>query len=161
MRIFKKPGYLIVAIIILFIIYKLFIDDSSYREELSTEVNTILTDIKHQNYFSLQERLTPNAKKTVSIEDIEKFCKDIHLNENFKFILKKYNKKDKLVNISGNIIIQNKKTPLGLTLIENNSTKFIKSFKIGTKELNSKKINFPLTVNKFNSNSALVQKHQN
>ncbi len=161
MRIFKKAGYLIVAIIILFIIYKLFIDDSSYREELSTEVNTILTDIKHQNYFSLQERLTPNAKKTVSIEDIEKFCKDIHLNENFKFILKKYNKKDKLVNISGNIIIQNKKTPLGLTLIENNSTKFIKSFKIGTKELNSKKINFPLTVNKFNSNSALVQKHQN
>ncbi len=144
MRIFKKPGYIIVALILVFIIYKRYFDDSKYVAFLNAQVDKVLNDIKHQDYFALQEKLTLKNKKQTSIEDIENFCQALRLSQEYKFTLKDYSKNNNEVNVTGTVIDNNKKLPLELIFVENNSTYLIKSGKIASRNLTANKKVFPI-----------------
>ncbi len=144
-----KPGYIILLVIGLFIAYKYFFDNSKEINFYTQEVDKTLTDLKHQDYFALQNKLSNNLKKSVSIDDIKHYTDSINLGRKYKFVLSDYNKKDNKVVVSGTLIYKNSEKPLQITYKENNGTLLIESQKIGASLLKPKSVKFPINPKSF------------
>jgi len=138
-----KPGYYILLAVALFFLYRHFFDDSKEINYYTKEVNSILTDIKRQDYFALHSKLGKNLKKSVSIEDIKLFTKSIDLDSKYKFIFKDYKKIENKIEVTGTVLSKSKELLLDILLQENNSTLKILNQQIGTNEIKAKNLNFP------------------
>ena len=139
-----KPGYIILLFIGLFVAYKYFFDNSKEINLYTQEVGKTLTDLKHEDYFALQNKLSNNLRKNISIDDIKEYIESINLGREYKFILSGYDKKENKVAVSGTLIYKNNEKSLEITYKENNGTLLIESQKIGTSSLQSKNVKFPL-----------------
>ena len=146
-----KPGYYILLAVALFFLYRHFFDDSKEINYYTKEVNSILTDLKHQDYFALHSKLSKNLKKSVSVEDIKLFTKSVELDNKYKFIFKDYKKIDNKIEVTGTVLSKSKELPLDILLQENNGTLKILNQQIGTSEIKAKNLDFPIVVNSSNS----------
>ena len=142
-----KPGYIILLVIGLVIAYKYFFDNSKEINFYKQEVGKILTDLKHEDYFALQNRLSNNLKKSVSIDDIKQYIESINLGREYKFVLSNYDKKENRVVVSGTLIYKNSEKPLQVTYKDNNGTLLIESQNIGNSFLKPKSFKFPMNTN--------------
>lgn len=139
-----KPGYIILLAIALFVAYRYFFDNSKEINYYTNEVSKSLTDLKHEDYFALQNRLTNNLRKNVSIDDIKQYIDSIKLGREYKFIFDDYDKKENTIVVSGTVIYKNSEKPLQVTYKDNNGTLLIESQKIGANSLKSKSVKFPI-----------------
>ncbi len=143
-----KPGYIILGVIALFVAYKHFFDDSEVREYYTKEVNSFLTDLKHEDSFALQSKLAPNLKQVISIDELQNFINSVKLGSRYKFELKDYDKEDNSIKIIGNLIKKDTKEQLRVTLKDINGTLYIESSEIGSVKLTHKNLSFPLVSSK-------------
>ena len=141
-----KPGYIILLVIALFIVYKEFFDNSKEINYYTQEVDKTLTDLKHEDYFALQNRLSNNLRKNVSIDDIKEYIDSIKLGREYKFIFSDYDKKENTIVVSGTLIYKNSEKPLQVTYKDNNGTLLIESQNIGNSSLKPKSVKFPLNM---------------
>jgi len=143
-----KPGYIIIAIILSFFIYKKFFDNSEERAIYSKSVEEFLTDLRHQDYFALQNRLSKSLKKCFSVEDAKSFIDSINLGRKYKFELKDYEKNKNLITVQGALIFNSKNLPLITTFEDNNGTLTIKRAQIGASIVRDKNLTFPINCKK-------------
>ena len=142
-----KLGYkILIAIGIGVGIYEVISYNSAQKERIIKEVNRLVTDIRREDYFAIQNLLDSNLAKSISIEDIKEFTKDLNLSRDTKFILEDYDKKDSIIKIKGVVLSKNKELPLSLTYKENNKTLLILEQKLGSRILQPKKSSFPLNL---------------
>jgi hypothetical protein len=142
-----KPGYkILIAIGIGIGVYKLVNYDSAQKERLTKEVNKIITDIRREDYFAIQNQLSPKLAQNISIDEIKAFTKDLNLTRDTKFILGDFEKKNSLIKLKGIVVDKNRELPLNLTLKDNNGTLLILKQKLGSRILEPKKGNFPLNI---------------
>jgi len=142
-----KPGYkILIAIGIGIGVYKLVNYDSAQKERLTKEVNKIITDIRREDYFAIQNQLSPKLAQNISIDEIKAFTKDLNLTRDTKFILGNFDKKNSLIKLKGVVVDKNRELPLNLTLKDNNGTLLILKQKLGSRILEPKKGNFPLNI---------------
>lgn len=139
-----KPGYIILLIIALFVAYKYFFDNSKEINYYTQEVGKTLTDLKHEDYFALQNKLSDNLKSTLSIDDIKGYIDTIKLGREYKFVLSDYDKKENRVVVSGTLIYKNSEKPLEVVYKDKNGTLLIEFQRIGTSSLKPKSVEFPL-----------------
>jgi len=140
-----KPGYIILAFISIFVIYKQFFDDSEIKRYYTKEVNSFLTDLKHEDSFALQSKLAPNLKHIISIDELQNFINSVNIGSRYKFELKDYDKDDNnSIEVIGNLIKQDAKEQLKIVLKDINGTLYIDGSKIGNSTLRAKKSPFPL-----------------
>jgi len=140
-----KPGYYILLAVALFFIYRYFFDDSKEINYYTKEVNSILTDIKHQDYFTLHSKLAQNLKKSVSMEDIKFFVNSLELDSRYKFIFNDYKKRGTKVEITGTVLSESKELLLDILLQESNGTLKIVNQQIGISEIKAKNLKFPIS----------------
>jgi len=145
-----KPGYIIIAIILSFFIYKKFFDNSEEKAFYSKSVEEFLTDLRHQDYFALQNRLSESLKKCFSVEDAKSFIDSINLGRKYKFELKDYDKNKNLITVQGVLIFNSKNLPLTTTFEDNNGTLRVKRAQIGISIIKDKNLTFPLNCKKEN-----------
>jgi len=142
-----KLGYkILIAIGIGVGLYNFTSQDSQEKERLTKEVNKLVTDIRREDYFAIQNSLAPKLTQNISIEDIKYFTKDLNLTREAKFILEDFDKNSDTINIEGVILNKNKEIPLNLTLKDNNGTLLIIQQKLGSRVLEPKKSKFPLNI---------------
>jgi len=142
-----KLGYkILIAIGFSVGVYKLAHYDSAQKERLTKEVNKIITDIRREDYFAIQNQLSPKLAQNISIEEIKAFTKDLNLTRDTKFILDGFDKKDSLIKVKGVVVDKNRELPLNITLKDNNGTLLILQQKLGSRILEPKKGNFPLNI---------------
>ena len=140
-----KPGYkILIAIGISIILYKYINYNSQEKELVNKKINNLITDIRREDYFAIQNLLSSKLAQSISIEDIKSFTKDLNLTRDSKFILTNYNKDKNIIKVNGNIVLKSKKLPLKIIYQENNGTLQILEQIIGSKVLKSKKYTFPL-----------------
>jgi len=139
-----KPGYIIIILIAIFVAYKYFFDNSKEIEFYTKEVDKTLTDLKHEDYFALQSKLSSNLKNILSIDDIKHYADSIKLGREYKFVLSNYNKKANKVSVSGILIYKNSEKAVEVVYKDNNGTLLIESEKIGTSSLKPKSFKFPI-----------------
>jgi hypothetical protein len=139
-----KLGYkILIAIGIGVVAYKLINYNSKEKELITKKVNSIVTDIRREDYFAIQESLEPTLAQNISIDDIKRFTKDLNLSRDSRFVLDNYEKKSNIYKIKGNIITSSKEIPFKLELKDNNKTLFILKESIGEKELKGLNRTFP------------------
>ena len=144
-----KPGYIILLIIALFVAYKYLFDNSKEINYYTQEVGKTLTDLKHEDYFALQNKLSDNLKSTLSIDDIKGYIDTIKLGREYKFVLSDYDKKENRVIVSGTLIYKNSEKPLEVVYKDKNGTLLIESQRIGTSSLKPKGFKFPINSKSF------------
>ncbi len=143
-----KPGYkILIAIGIGVGIYKLVSYNSAKKERLTNEVNRLVTDIRREDYFAIQNLLDPSLAQKISIEEIKAFTKDFNLTRESKFVLEDYDRQKDIIKVEGFVLDRDKKIPLNLTYKDNNGTLIILEQKFGTKKLEHKEGSFPLNIN--------------
>ena len=141
-----KPGYYILLAIALFFIYRYFFDDTKKLTRYTKEVNSILADIEHQDYFAMHNKLSQKLKQTVSIEDIKEYIDRVKLGNKYKFIFKDYENVDNRIKILGTVIVKAREIPLQIIAIEKNGRLEILEEKIGTHVIKGKKLPFSFFV---------------
>ncbi len=144
-----KPGYIILLLIGIFVAYKYFFDNSKEVNYYTQEVGKSLTDIRHEDYFALQNKLSDNLKNSLSIDDIKHYIDTIKLGREYKFVLSDYDKKPDSVVVSGTLIYKNSEKPLKVIYKDNNGTLLIESQKIGNSSLEPKSVKFPINSKSF------------
>ena len=156
-----KPGYIILALLAMFFIYKYYFDDSKIREAYTKEVNIVLTDLKHEDSFALQSKLSPNLTHYISIDDLQNYIEHIKLGSRYKFELKDYEKEDNNLTIYGYIIKKDKKEPIKIEFNDTNNSFAINSLEIGKAKLSAKKYSFPIAFYKKDANNSVNLQSQN
>ena len=155
-----KPGYIILAILAIFFIYKYFFDDSKIRKTYTKEVNKVLTDLKHEDSFALQSKLSPDLTHYISIDDLQNYMERVKLGSRYKFELEDYEKEDNNLTIYGYIIKKDNKESIKIEFNDINNSLFINSLEIGKAKLSAKKYSFPIVYSKIDiNNSANLQSH--
>ena len=139
-----KKGYIYLTIIALAIYGYISYKNSKEREHYSTIVNSMITDIRREDYFAIHSKLSNNLKSKISIEDIKNYCQSLKLNKQSSFDLKHIKKEDENITLSGIVTTDKKQQELYTTLQESNDTYTILSQKIGKSELKAKKVSFPI-----------------
>jgi hypothetical protein len=130
-----KKGYIYLTIIAIIIYSYLNHKDSKEKEHYSTIVNSMLTDIRREDYFKIHSRLPNELKSKISVDDIKKYCQSIKLDRKSNFELKKLDKNDENITIAGIITTKDKKEELHTVLKENNNSIVILSQQIGNQSL--------------------------
>ena len=136
-----KPGYIIIFVIVIFSLYSYkSCQASKYESSVVTKVTSILEDLQKEDYFSFQNKLEPNLKSKISIDDIKSFSKNLDLNGSAKFKLKEL-KKD-----NNKIIVEGKVNNLDSTFIfiESNNTLYLLQSKINNHSIKDINFSFPI-----------------
>ena len=142
-----KPGYkIIIGALIVYGIYHYLSEKSKEELLYKKRVDSIITDIRHEDYFSLQNKLAPNISDKISIEDIKQFSKDLNLTKNSKFILNEIDKKSNYIKVVGEIVTKSKKLQYSGTFIDKNGTLLINSQVINNRKLEATKTTFPINL---------------
>ena len=139
-----KPGYIIIFIILAFVVYKKFFDHSKEIAYYTKNINSILEDIRHQDYFKFQNRLEKSLQQSISIESLQNYMEAINLKRGAKFIFKDYKKRKNLITVDGIVVNKGKKLNFKTIFIDCNGTLLIKSQKIGKEELKVNNPSFPI-----------------
>lgn len=145
-----KPGYKILFIIaLLYTAYYLYSKNQEHKIVYINAVEKIVTDIRREDYFAIQEHFNSKLAKSVSIENIKEFASNLDITKNSKFYLDTIKtKSDTLIDVDGVVATKSKELPLDITFRDSNGTLYIEYIKIGTKELNEIKYDFPIVPTK-------------
>ena len=142
-----KPGYkIIIGALIVYGIYHYLSENSKEELLYKKRVDSIISDIRHEDYFSLQNKLAPNISDKISIEDIKQFSKDLNLTKNSKFILNEIDKDKNYTKVVGEIVTKSKKLQYSGTFIDKNGTLLINSQVINNRKLEATKTTFPINL---------------
>ncbi len=142
-----KPGYkIIIGALIVYGIYHYLSENSKEELLYKKRVDSIISDIRHEDYFSLQNKLAPNISDKISIEDIKQFSKDLNLTKNSKFILDEIDKDKNYTKVLGEIVTKSKKLQYSGTFIDSNGTLLINSQVINNRKLEATKTTFPINL---------------
>ncbi len=143
-----KLGYkIIITIIVLWSGYKYFHNTNKEKLFYENEVNKIVTDLRHQDYFAIQKRLTPKNSKNISIEDIKLFISDFNLSKKAKFSLDSIDKDNNITTVIGSLLDGNRKSMVKINFKDINNTPYIYSQQFGNKTLQIPKTSFPILTN--------------
>lgn len=142
-----KLGYKILILIAIVISIFWYRHDKSKKEQYYTkEVERLITNLRREDYFAIQNMLTSNLAKKISIESIKRYSKDLNLTRKAKFILNDYKKDNNIVKVKGVVVNNNQELPLEVTYKESNNTLYILEQKIGSRLLKPKEYTFPINL---------------
>ena len=134
-----KPGYkILIAIAIMSVGYHYYSENEEMKNSYIKDVNKILTDIRREDLFEIQNKLVPKLSKELALEDIKKFAQDLNLTKESKFILSDVDKDKNITTIKGKVAINKQELPLLIKYQDINGTNYILQEKIGNRELKLK-----------------------
>jgi len=134
-----KPGYkILIAIAIVSVGYHYYSKNKEMKNSYIKDVNKILTDIRREDLFEIQNKLVPKLSKELALEDIKKFAQDLNLTKESKFILSDVDKDKNITTIKGKVAINKQELPLLIKYQDINGTNYILQEKIGNRELKLK-----------------------
>lgn len=144
-----KPGYKILIVVLIvsaFFYYK----NKKAEEEAyyAGKVESILTDIRREDYFALHEKFLPKVAKNISIESIQNYIKRISLGSSYKFQNLNHKENNGTTTITGEVVSKKYRLPLTMTFKDINGTLYLLQQKIGDIKLQQSKNPFPLPVAK-------------
>jgi DNA replication protein DnaD len=135
-----KPGYkILIAIAIVSVGYHYYSKNKEMKNSYIKDVNKILTDIRREDLFEIQNKLVPKLSKELALEDIKKFAQDLNLTKESKFILSDVDKDKNITTIKGKVAINKQELLLLIKYQDINGTNYILQEKIGNRELKLKK----------------------
>jgi len=142
-----KPGYKILALLaVIYFIYFIYSKNASAKLVYKNKIDSILTDIRREDYFSFQDKLTKDLANSNGIENIKEFMRDINITKSTKFKLDNIDDSNKtLIKVSGILVTKNRELPLVVEFSDNNKTLYIKKATIGVKELKVINYSFPIS----------------
>jgi L-rhamnose mutarotase len=149
-----KKGYIYLAIIFVAIYLYFNYKDREKKIHYSKIIDSILTDIRREDYFALHSKLSSDLKSKISIDDIKNYCTKLKISKDNKFEIKDYKESNNTIKISGIFVNSAKKSELHTTIKEQNGTITIISQKIGKISLVPKKESFPILSTKTASKAA-------
>jgi hypothetical protein len=140
-----KPGYkIIIVAAIVFGVYSYFTQESVYKDRCNKVISKLITDLRREDYFAVQNSLDFTAKQNISIDEIKEFSKDLNFTRDTKFVIQNIEQKGGLINVEATILAKNRELPLNLSCKDNNGTLLILNQKVGAKSLKPKKLSFPI-----------------
>ncbi len=141
-----KPGYIILMTIAIIYIFFHFHNKSKAKKDFYIKkINSILTDIRREDYFAMQNKLSTTLSNLISIEDIKNFMYDLNITRKSRFELTDIEEFNKTyIEVVGIIINNKNRLPAKFIFEDVNKTLRVKYQKIYLKELKYSKKNFPL-----------------
>ncbi len=144
-----KLGYkIIIVAIVSYFAYGYYSTVQDRKRQYIKEVESIMTDIRREDYFAMHNSLDSTISSKISIDDISLFIKGFKFTKQSTFILESIDNDSNRVIVKGSIVNNNKEMPSIFKFKDNNGTISILSEKIGTKELVGSRYSFPITANK-------------
>lgn len=144
-----KPGYkILIAIFIVsaFFYYKNM--KAKQEERYIKRVESILADIRHEDYFSLHKKFLPKVAKNTSIESIQKYTKKLSLGGSCNFEHEKHEEKNGTTIVTGIVASKKYKLPLMMVFKDINGTLYLYKERIGNSQLEQDGYQFPMPADK-------------
>ncbi len=150
-----KKGYIIIAVLIAASYFYMNYQESLKREHFTKLAQDIVTQIRYQDYFFLQNSLKKELQDKISLEDIRNFLKHYHFSRAVQFKLKEYEKNATALKLIGSIEDKNRSYPSIMVFLEQNGSVQIEFLEINTIKLKPREFSFPIVMKRQEQNSSL------
>jgi len=140
-----KLGYKIVIIALIVAVgFFYFQGVKSKREErYITKVNSIITNIRHRDYFAFHKELLPELAQKVSIERIQEYMKHFAIERDVQFHINDISKKSDIITLNGELESKKSSIPLEMIFQEKNNTLYLISPNIANQTIEGVDLEFP------------------
>ncbi len=140
-----KLGYKIIIIVLItsvgFFYYQRV--KSKKEERYITKVNSIITNIRHRDYFAFHKEFLPELAQKVSIERIQEYMKHFSIERDVQFHLNDILQKSDIITLNGELESKKSNVPLEMTFQEKNNTLYLISPNIANQTIEGVDLEFP------------------